>query len=189
MSAPSITTSVYKYKRYAPLLIGIYAILAVLVFLYSSAMTTLMVGIAIVVLLLVPIYGAIRPKSFFSARSVDERKLYIDSENIIWDGVTMPVKNVAGLSIYLFSFDNFKHAETWLFVMNSVASEYGDQNKLNFTFDGRQYDFTFYIGNYTQYRAVLQIIEAWQKAGVRVFAKAAFEHSYIKSQNAIYGRG
>jgi hypothetical protein len=30
----------------------------------------------------------------------------MDSENIIWDGFTSPIKEVAELSIYLFAFDD-----------------------------------------------------------------------------------
>ena len=188
MSAPSITTSVYKYNPYAPWMLGAYVILLVLLFIYSPSMTTLTVGITAAILLMIPIYSAIRPKSFFSVRSVDERKLSMDSENIMWDGVTIPVKDVTRLTIYLYAFDNFKHREMGLGVIRTTTTEFGDQNKLNFVFQEKEYDFTFYLGNYTQYRTVLKIVDAWKMAGIKVSTKAAFDQAYIQRQMAYHGQ-
>ena len=133
------------------------------------------------ILLLLPIYGAIRPTSFFSVRSVDERKLTMDAENIFWDGRTMPVKDVAQLCIYLFAFENFRHREFGV-GRATAASEYGDQNNLSFKYQDKQFDFTFYLGDYTQYRTVLQIIDAWRMAGYDVSARSAFDDSYIQRE-------
>ncbi len=110
----------------------------------------------------------------------------MDSENIAWDGVVIPVKDVAKLSVYLYAFDNFRHGVREFGVGRQTTTEYGDLNKLNFIFQGKEYDFTFYLGNYTQYQVVLQIIDAWKTAGIRVAAKAAFEESYIQHWNAYY---
>ena len=187
MAAPSITTTVYKYKPYAPWMLGAYAILILLLFVISPVMTPLAVGIAAAVLLLLPIYSAIRPESFFSVRSIDERKLSMDSENIFWDGLTVQVENVTKLSIYLFAFDNFRHTEWGAGGRATIVTEYGDQNKLNFVFKGKEYDFTFYLGDYTEYRTVLQIIQAWQMSGFEVSARVAFDDSYIQRENAYYG--
>ena len=186
MKAPSITTFVYKYKAYAPWMLGVYSILLLFVFFISPFISQLAVGIAITVLLLLPVYAAIRPKSFFSVRSIDERKLSMDAENIIWDGVTIPVQKVEGLSIYLFAFDNFRHREVGATGIRNTKAEYGDQNKLNFVFQGKEYDFTFYLGDYPQYFAVLQIVNEWQAAGIQVSARSAFDHAYIQRETAYY---
>ena len=188
MSAPSITTSVYKYRPYAPWMLAGYVILLVLLFVYSASMTPVVVGIAATVLLMIPIYSAIRPKSFFVVRTVDERKLYMDSEKITWDGLAIPVQDVSGLNIYLYAFDNFKHREMVGGIVRTTTTEFGDQNKLNFVFQEKEYDFTFYLGNYTQYRAVLQIVDAWQKAGIDVSVRLAFETSYIQTEIEYYGQ-
>jgi len=185
MKAPFITTTVYKYRRYAPWILAAYCILLVTIFILSPSMSSVTVGIVVGVLLLLPIYAAIQPKSIFAVRSVDERKLSMDSRNIVWDGRTIPLEEVTDLNIYLFSFENFRHRETGVgFKMR--ATEYGDQNKLNFEFKDKKYDFTFYLGDYTQYRTVLQIITAWQKAGYDVSARAAFDHNYIQSEMAYF---
>jgi len=188
MNAPSITTSVYKYKPYAPWMLGAYCILLVLLFFLSPRMPSLAVGIIAAILLLLPIYAAIRPKSFFSIRSVDERKLSIDSGNVYWDGLTIPIKATGKLSIYLFSFDNFRHRELGVNGRNTLAIEYGDQNTLNFVFQNKQYAFTFYLGDYKQYRTVLQIISAWQKAGCEVSARCAFDDQYIQGEMAYFAQ-
>ncbi len=70
----------------------------------------------------------------------------------------------------------------------TTATEYGDQNKLSFEFQDKGYDFTFYLGDYSQYRAVLQIVYAWQKAGCHLLARSAFDDSYIQSEMVYYAR-
>jgi len=151
-------------------------------------MPSIVVGVVVGIFLLLPIYGAIRPASFFSVRSVDERRLAMDAENIFWDERTMPVKDVTRLSIYLFAFENFRHREMGASGLTTITTEYGDQNKLSFKFQDKEYDFTFYLGDYSQYRAVLQIISAWQKTGCHLSARSAFEDSYIQSE-ILYMRG
>jgi hypothetical protein len=188
MNPPSITTSVYKYQRYAPWILGAYCLSLILLFLLSPFMSSVPVGIAASLLLMLPIYVAIRPKSLFSVRSVDERKLSMDAEHIYWSGVTIPVKEVAELKIYLFAFDNFRHRETGTSGLQTMATEYGDQNKLSFRFENKAYDFTFYLGDYIQYRAVSQIISAWQRAGYRLSARSAFEDSFIQKEIAYHAR-
>jgi len=64
MSTPAITTSVYKYKPYAAWMIGVYCVLLVALFMLSPQLPSVLVGIVAAILLLIPIYGAIRPKSF-----------------------------------------------------------------------------------------------------------------------------
>ena len=185
MNAPFITTTVYKYRRYAPWILGAYCILLVTLFILSPYMSSVTVGILVGVLLLLPIYAAIQPKSIFAVRSVDERKLSMDAENIEWDGHTIPLKDVDDLNIYLFSFENFRHRELGV-GFKTRTSEYGDQNKLNFEYRDKKYDFTFYLGDYTQYRTALQIISAWQKAGYDISARAAFDHNYIQAEMAYF---
>jgi hypothetical protein len=185
MNAPFITTTVYKYNPYAPWILGVYCILLFVLFIFSPSLPSLIVGITAVVLLLLPVYAAIRRRSFFSIRSVDDRRLSIDAENIYWDGLTIPVQDVTGLNIYLYAFEDFKHRETSL---ARTATEFGDQNKLSFKFQDTEYDFTFYIADHIQYRTLLQIINAWQNAGHDVLARTAFEYSYIQEQIAHYSR-
>ena len=186
MSTLSITTSVYKYKPYAPWIIGGYCVLLVTLFMVSAQLPALIVGICAAILLSIPIYAAIKPKSIFSVRSVDDRKLLINKESIIWDGMTMLIKDVSELSIYLFSFDNFRHEELGASGLRTTTTEDGDKNKLNFVFGGKEYDFTFYIGNFSQYQIMLKIIKAWQDAGYEVSARSAFDYSYIQKEVEFY---
>ena len=188
MSTPAITTSVYKYKPYAAWMIGVYCVLLVALFMLSPQLPSVLVGIVAAILLLIPIYGAIRPKSFFSVRSVDERKLSISIESMRWDGMTIPIKEVTDLKIYLFAFDNFRHEEMGASGLTTTTTEFGDQNKLNFVFQEKEYDFTFYLGDFLQYQTMLKIIKAWQDAGYEVSARSAFDYSYIQKQVEYYAR-
>jgi hypothetical protein len=151
-------------------------------------MPSTLVGIAFLVFVLIPVYAAIRPRSLFSIRSVDDRKLSIDSENILWDGVTIPVKNVTELDIYLFAFENFQHDELGPSTLPVRVTEFGDQNKLQFIFQDKEYDFTFYIGNHFQYLTLLQIIYAWREAGYELSARNAFNYAEIQKAIAYYGQ-
>jgi hypothetical protein len=178
MTAPFITTSVYKYKPYAPWMLAVYCLSLILLFFFSARMPATAVGIIATILLLLPIYAAVRPKSFFSLRSTDDRKLSIDAENLIWDGVTMPVKDVTKLNIYLFAFEDFKHRE----MFRMKATEFGDQNRLTFQYQEKDYDFTFFLGDFLQYRTMLQIIQAWQKSGYKVSARTAFDYAEIERE-------
>ncbi len=188
MSTLSITTSVYKYKPYAPWIIGTYCILLVTLFMVSTQLPAVVVGICAAILLSIPIYAAIKPKSFFSVRSVDDRKLSINKESIVWDAMTMPVKDLTKLSIYLFSFDNFRHEELGASGLRTTTTEDGDKNKLNFVFGDKEYDFTFYIGNFSQYQIMLKIINAWQDAGYEVSARSAFDYSYVQKEVEFYAQ-
>lgn len=149
-------------------------------------MPPVLIGVIVIVLVLVPVYAAIKPKSVFSIRDVDDRLLSISPESILWDGVTMPVKNVTDLHIYLFAFENFRHRENRTAGLTRTATEFGDQNKLRFKFQNKEYDFTFYLGNYQQYSTLMQIIQAWRDAGYEFSARNAFEYSYIQKETAFH---
>ena len=169
-------------------MIGVYCVLLVALFMLSPQLPSVLVGIVAAILLLIPIYGAIRPKSFFSVRSVDERKLSIGTESMRWDGMTIPIKEVTDLKIYLFAFDNFRHEEMGASGLRTTTTEFGDQNKLNFVFQDNEYDFTFYLGDFLQYQTMLKIIKVWQDAGYEVSARSAFDYSYIQKQVEYYAR-
>lgn len=187
MTPPYITTTVYKYNRYAPWILGVYCILLVSLFIFSAYLPPVLVGICAAVLLLLPVYSVIKRKSIFSIRSVDERLLSIEANNVYWDGATIPLNDVTKLSIYLYAFENFRHAESGLMSPSSRTTEYGDQNKLSFDYQDKEYDFTFYLSNYLQYQTALQIIKAWQSAGYEVKARTAFADAYIQQEVARYG--
>lgn len=188
MTPPFITTTVYKYKPYAPWLLVAYCILLFAAFIFSSSMPPALIGVIMIVLVLVPVYAAIKPKSVFSIRDVDNRLLSISTESILWDGITIPVQDAIGLSIYLFAFENFRHSETYTGGLTKTASEFGDQNKLTFKFQGKEYDFTFYLADYRHYSLLVQIIQSWRDAGYQISARNAWEFSYIQKQVALYGQ-
>jgi hypothetical protein len=182
-----ITTLVYQYKRYAPWMLVGYCLMILGFFILSALLPTTAVIIYCAVLFALPVYAAIYPKSVFSVRSWDDRKLCIGAENISWEGRDMPVGELENLEIYIFAFDDFKHREDGFNGRQHEAIEPGDENKLDFDFQGKSFDFTFFLSDYAQYTDLLQIIENWEHAGYAYHARAAFEPEYIAREMRFFG--
>jgi Ca2+/Na+ antiporter len=182
-----LTTTVYKYKRAAPWMVVLIALSTVLFFLFSNSTYPFMSVIGIVLLFLIAIYAALRPKSIFSLRSVDERKLVLTPEEIIWGTWRMGIHEVDNLEIYIHSFDSFKHSGTRNKRTMEYSTEYGDRNSIAFVYCGIKYNLTFYLGTFIHYDTIFHIMQSWREKGIEFSARSAFSDSYIREHVKHFG--
>jgi Ca2+/Na+ antiporter len=177
-----LTTTVYKYKRSAPWMLVLVVLATGLFFYYSSALSPLINLLGIVLLIFFAVYAVLRPKSIFSLRSVDDRKLEITPDELIWGTLRMPIHDVEKLDLYIFAFDTFKHLGTGLIGSKTTVTEYGDRNTIAFIYRGVKYDLIFYLGTFNHYEILIKIIQRWREKGIEFSARSAFEDSYIREQ-------
>jgi Ca2+/Na+ antiporter len=177
-----LTTTVYKYKRSAPWMLVLIVLATVLFFYYSSALSPLLNLLGIALLIFFAVYAVLRPKSIFSLRSVDERKLEITPDELIWGTLRMPIQEVEKLDIYIFAFDTFKHLGTGPIGRKTTVTEYGDKNTIAFIYRGVKYDLIYYLGTFNHYEILVKIIQKWREKGIDFSARTAFEDSYIREQ-------
>jgi Ca2+/Na+ antiporter len=177
-----LTTTVYKYKRSAPWMLALMVLATVLFFYYSSKLNPLINLLGIALLIFFAIYAVLRPKSIFSIRSVDDRKLEITPDELIWGTLRMPVGEVEELDIYIFAFDSFKHQSSGPLGRKAYVTEYGDKNTIAFMYRGVKYDLIFYLGTFKHYDILYKIIQSWREKGIKFSARSAFEDSYIREQ-------
>ena len=182
-----LTTTVYKYKRFAPWMIGLLAFATILFFFLSPTFPPIMNVIGVALLIFGAVYSALRPKSIFSLRTVDDRKLTITPDELIWGTVIMPINEVKKLEIYIHAFDAFRHRSSGSSMRKLGTSEYGDKNTIAFMYRDIRYDFIFYLGTFDHYDILVQIIQGWRDKGIDLSARSAFSDSYIREQNSIYG--
>lgn len=182
-----LTTTVYKYKRSAPWLIGLMVLATVLFFVFSSRFDPLINVFGIAFLIFIAVYAALRPKSIFSLRAVDEQKLVLAPDELMWGTWRIPIHEVEKLEIYIHAFDTFKHTTARLGRGKLFASEYGDKNTITFVFRGIRYDLTFYLGTFDHYDILVKIMQSWREKGIDFSARSAFTDSYIREQVKRYG--
>jgi Ca2+/Na+ antiporter len=182
-----LTTTVYKYKRSAPWMLGLMVLGTVLFFYYSSSLPAFVNLIGIALLIFLAVYAVLRPKSIFSIRSVDDRKLELTPDELIWGTLRMPIQEVENLDVYIFAFDTFKHHTTSLMGRKATVTEYGDKNTIAFTYRGVKYDLIFYLGTFNHYDVLAKIIQRWREKGIDFSARSAFEDSYIREQVKKFG--
>jgi Ca2+/Na+ antiporter len=177
-----LTTTVYKYKRSAPWMLVLMVLATVSFFYYSSALSPFLNLLGIALLIFFAVYAVLRPKSIFSLRSVDDRKLEITPDELIWGTLRMPIQEVEKLDIYIFAFDTFKHPTTGPIGRKAYVTEYGDKNTIAFEYRGVKYDLMFYLGTFKHYDVLAKIIQRWREKGIDFSARSAFEDSYIREQ-------
>jgi hypothetical protein len=181
-----ITTTVYKYNRYANWMLILYCVATLGLFIYSSSLSSTGVIIYCVLLFGLPIYVGMNPKSFLSVRSVDDRALTISSGSIRFGESLFDIQLLNNLSIFIYAFDNFAHEQSTNGSTSRVL-ESGDKNTISFTYLDDEYAFTFFLANYDQYKELYTIVADWQKNLIPVKARSAFDAGYIAEQIARYG--
>lgn len=182
-----LTTTVYKYKRYAAWLIGGFAVFTVIFFMVSPQLNPLFTLVGIILLVVMVLYGAIRPASVFSIRSVDQRKLIFTSDALQWGTWVMPIHEIEQLDVFIHAFDTFRHRTGQERRANTFTTEYGDRNSLTFTYRGLQYELTFFLGNFMHYETLLEIMQSWRDAGINFSVRWAFSDEYIRKNVALNG--
>jgi hypothetical protein len=177
-----LTTTVYKYKRSAPWMIVLMVLATALFFFFSSRLHPLMNAFGVALLVFLAVYAVLRPKSIFSLRSVDERKLVLTPDELMWGTWRMPIQEVEKLDIYIYAFDTFKHPATISLGRKIFTTEYGDKNTITFVYRGIKYDLTFYLGTFNHYDTLFKIMQSWREKGINFTARSAFTDSYIREQ-------
>lgn len=177
-----LTTTVYKYKRSAPWMIVLMVLATTLFFFFSRNFPPLVNAFGIAVLIFIAVYAVLRPKSIFSLRSVDERKLVFSPDELIWGILRIPIHEVEKLDVYIFAFDSFKHPAMTSVGRRISITEYGDKNTIAFTYRGVRYDLTFYLGTFKHYDTLVKIMQGWREKGIELSARSAFTDSYIREQ-------
>lgn len=182
-----LITTVYKYKRAAPWMIGLTALATILFFFFSSAFPSFVSGLVVALLIFLAIYAALRPKSIFSVRSVDDRELVFTPDELIWGTLQMPMDELEKLEIYIYAYDTFKHQNTGFVGRKTFTTEYGDRNTITFVYRGVSYDLIFYLGTFSHYDTLIQIMQRWHEKGIAFSARSAFTDSYIREQEKLLG--
>lgn len=182
---PTLITATYKYNRYAPLLVIVYCAATILLFTSSAVIPSPVLVLLIILFLAIPVYAAVKPRSIFSLRYVDEKKLSFTKDHLAWGEIKMPVTDLEKLEVYIYAFESFRHR---VIKTSKISSgEYGDKNTLSFVYQGKSYDYTFYLGTYQHYKTLLQIIKEWKANGVSVSVRSAFEQDYIEGEMKALG--
>ena len=178
-----LTTTVYKYRRYAPLMMVAITAGTILSFLAGSPLNIL----GIITLVGLAIYAGIKPKSIFSVRTVDERKLSFTAEEITWGNWLLPIHELENIDINIYAFDTFRHHLGNPNRSRTLTIEYGDRNTLAFSYRNTKYALTFYLGTFEHYDTLVKIMEMWREKGINFSAKSMFTDSYIREQVKLYG--
>lgn len=179
-----LTTTVYKYKSYAHLIL----LFAVILFFVISLLPAPWLYIGIILFVFIPIYAAIKPRSIFSLRSADERKLIITPDELIFGTMHIPIQEAKKLQVYIYAFDSFRHANTKRPEKREFISEQGDRNTIAFKYKNNSYHFVFYLGVLADYEVLVRIIQRWRNNGIELSARSAFSDRYIREQTELYKR-
>jgi hypothetical protein len=181
-----VTTTVYKYNRYANWMLILYCLAALGLFIFSSGLSSLGVIIYCALLFGLPIYVGINPKSFLSVRRVDDRVLTISNDSIRFGDSLFDIRLLNNLSIFIYAYDNFAHEQSSNGSPTHVL-ESGDKNTIHFIYLDEEYELTFFLANYNQYKELYTIVADWQKNLIPVKARSAFDDGYITEQIRRYG--
>lgn len=177
MSEPQLTTLFYRYNRFAPVIIVLYVVVFVTFFFISRGMPAYATGIGFAILIVPPIYGAIRKKSFFSLRRIDDRRLILTATHIKVGELEWLVSELK-IALYIGGFENFKYSKNnkWI-TQNSI---YGDQNHLSFRAGKKVEDFQFFLRDYKSYEALCAVTDAWKTAGNSLVVKEQFTRDFVR---------
>jgi hypothetical protein len=179
MSEPQLTTVFYRYNRYAPVIILLYVAAFVTFFFISLSLSPIISAVGFLLLILPPIYGAIRKKSIFSLRRIDERRLTLTPTHIQVGDVQFDVSDLK-IALYIGGFEDFRYSKNnkWI-TQNSI---YGDQNHLSFRTAKGVENFQFYLRDYKAYQSLCAVADAWKSAGVKVAVKEQFTREFVRDQ-------
>lgn len=177
MSEPQLTTIFYRYNRFAPVIIVVYVVLFVSFFFISRDMPAYVSAIGFAILIFPAIFGAIRKKSIFSLRRIDDRRLILNATHIKVGDQQYLVSDLK-IALYIGGFENFKYSKNnkWI-TQNSI---YGDQNHLSFRVGKNVEDFQFFLRDYKSYEALCTVTDAWKSAGNSLVVKEQFTREFVR---------
>lgn len=161
------------------MIIALYVIVFVVFFFLSRDWPSYVQLTGFGILVLPPILGAIRKKSFFNLRSWDERKLTLNREYIQVGEVQYPVKELK-IALHIHGFDGFAYSKNNKWISRNTI--YGDQNYISFKRDKKVEDFQFFLKDFKAYEALCDVAEAWKADGVTVVIKEQFNRKFVRDQ-------
>jgi hypothetical protein len=177
-----LTTTVYKYKRYAQwMLIGV-VVVTLFLFVGSPILPPPINAVGIISIFILAIYAAVKPKSVFSLRSVDERKLAFTEDALQWGNWLIAIHELEKLDIYLHGFDTFRYLTGHAQGRKTFTTVYGDRNTISFTYRSMSYDLTFYLGTFEHYDMLIRIMQQWREKGIIFSCRSLFTDEYIREQ-------
>lgn len=185
MQEHKLTTVFYQYKSLAAAKMLLYAVLAIGFFFIARHSTFLLVLWA-VLLIVPPVLGALRKRSFFSLQNIDDRKLIITPEYVQVGTEKYEWGGIETVAIYLGGYYGFKYGRKNKRSRGTGSDVPGDDNVLAFRYKGKTQSYQFFLKDYNSYLAICHIIDAWKKSGKSFVLKEQFSRDYIREQIRIY---
>jgi len=182
MANYKLTTVFYRYKRFAGGWIILYAI-AVLFFYFISNGNPYLIALWIAVMIVPPVWGALRSRSIFSLRSWDDRKLILTPTYIQVGDEKYEFADVQAVAIYLGGYDGFSyvaHRQSRTEKRKGNFSVNGDDNVLAFRYQGKAQSYEFYLSDFDSYAAICHIIDGWKSSGKSLVLKEQFSRDFIR---------
>lgn len=179
----------YRYRPYARLFLLLYIAAIVLFFFFfqtAAAGNRWLVILFTAFLLIPPLWGALRPRSLFSLRRIDDRLLVLTPGAIQLGSRRIPLEQVERLAIYVEAYYGFTYSTRRLRATASEYSSYGDRNALSFRTGGQLTDLEFLLADYRQWRQLYAVLDSWKKAGIPFQLKEAFDPNLV---NRLMGQG
>jgi hypothetical protein len=182
MANYKLTTVFYKYKRFAAGWIILYAIV-VLGFYFIAKGNPYLIALWIAIMVVPPVWGALRSKSIFSLRAWDDRKLILTPTYIQVGDDKYEFTDVQAVAIYLGGYDGFsynsfdqdpKHKKKGAYSVN------GDDNVLAFRYQGKAQSYEFYLSDFDSYAAICHIIDSWKNSKKSFVLKEQFSRDFIR---------
>ena len=172
-----LTTIFYKYNRYALVIVILY-VLVFGAFLYFTPRLPRYVTIAgFAILILPPIIAAIRNKSRFTIRRVDERRLILTPTHIQIGEAQYPVAGLK-IALYIAGFDNFKYSKRNKWITQNTID--GDQNHLSFKVNGKVEDLQFFLRDFKAYENLCSVVDGWLTGGISIVVKEQFKRDFVR---------
>ena len=184
-TTPKLTTIFYKYNRYALVIIILYVLVFVTFFYFTTRMPMYATVTGFAVFILPPIIAAIRNRSVFTIRRVDERRLTLTPAHIQIGDMQLAVADLK-IALYIGGFDNFKYSKRRKWITQNTID--GDQNHLSFKLNGKVEDLQFFLRDYKSYESLCSVVDAWLSAGVPVVIKEQFKRDFVRKQVEEYSK-
>jgi hypothetical protein len=184
-TTPKLTTIFYKYNRYALVIIILYVLVFVTFFYYTTRMPMYATVTGFAILILPPIIAAIRNKSVFTIRRVDERRLTLTPAHIQIGDMQLAVADLK-IALYIGGFDNFKYSKRRKWITQNTID--GDQNHLSVKLNGKVEDLQFFLRDYKSYESLCSVVDAWLSAGISIVIKEQFKRDFVRKQVEEYSK-
>lgn len=184
MKENTLTTVFYKYNPYATWIIIGYIILVIGFFFASATFPEPVTAAGAIILFLMPVYAAVKKRSFLKLRTWDPRSLILSSSYIQVGGQRMELSDIGAIALYIHSFYGFRYR---LNRTMGRESQYGDENTISVRYQGTVTDYSFFLPDFGSYQTLCAVADDWQGAGVSLVVKEAFDRDFVRDQVNRFG--